>query len=1019
MCGSDPRKDGATGRRRRVGEAKMDRLMPDLDIHGNSRGGPLLLVPSGRPFVGLLSLLRRRGGYGWFVVADWLRTEDLSWNRPQADDARRAGPVSATPARATCGNVEHNTTGSDPQPDAPVSNIAWPRPLDPSSSSLGYPLGPRPVTARYLGASTGPWKAPRVVGSSSQPPSRPADRTQPSSGRASRGPLAGEHKHWIPMGLKQQRPGKLESSMTHRASKHGTGELQRPAEGPARAEGPVDTSNMEDQAPNPTVVAVSTEYLLRYVQEGATAAPAAQADAVVQMDGRAPNQPPPGKRHASLSFNRLQKNIGMRTSSTPTRQMVQDASLASHFVGPRWWWWQALAAILAPWIPALVPGVRPRCSSPAAVAEALAAPRASASPSAASQCRTADARVTNARLQHRSLPDAVLQRAGSVVGRNREGYLRCYILDPRFMLACAVQRAMTGATRHGARIGHVAAGSSTAIRPKPGRQPPKPSGRQRQSKNPTNLDADESSAALQRALRMTRAHARSYARTLGLRTRTAPTSSPSPAPASHPWMDLRSCLIRSGPVPIQSTPILADPKASRPPPPPLFFSLPLAAGSTSTVHQQQPWPDLLALPLSPSALVTPPEEPDRQPETDGQAAQRNSSEQQRTRASPPPRAPARPTGGFLFPIFFARPVLDRSSARSSTTNHRSLIRLSSRVSTGCWRAFSALRSRTRSQPTFSTPTLSRLLLLSTSRPRSSVAFAAAPLLRLSSSSSSASASASSKHRSSVAPPQRISSPCRRTRNSFHPQLASREERFVCSAAMAGRMVLYKLVVLGDGGVGKTALTIQLCLQHFVETYDPTIEDSYRKQVVIDGQPCMLEVLDTAGQEEYTALRDQWIRDGEGFVLVYSISSRSSFTRIKRFHHQIQRVKESCASSPSYPGSPISAASPQLPVPIMLVGNKSDRVTEREVSTQEGHALARELGCEFVEASAKNCINVEKAFYDVVRILRRQRQQASRPPAGSSGRSRTGNGDIGGREREAPRYRRGKDGEKSKSKCVVL
>ena len=108
---------------------------------------------------------------------------------------------------------------------------------------------------------------------------------------------------------------------------------------------------------------------------------------------------------------------------------------------------------------------------------------------------------------------------------------------------------------------------------------------------------------------------------------------------------------------------------------------------------------------------------------------------------------------------------------------------------------------------------------------------------------------------------------------------------------------------------------------------------------------MLEVLDTAGQEEYTALRDQWIRDGEGFVLVYSISSRSSFTRIQRFHNQIQRVKESSASSPSYPGSPISSAAPTAPVPIMLVGNKSDRVTEREVSTQEGHALARELGCE--------------------------------------------------------------------------
>lgn len=181
---------------------------------------------------------------------------------------------------------------------------------------------------------------------------------------------------------------------------------------------------------------------------------------------------------------------------------------------------------------------------------------------------------------------------------------------------------------------------------------------------------------------------------------------------------------------------------------------------------------------------------------------------------------------------------------------------------------------------------------------------------------------------------------------------------------------------------------------------------------------MLEVLDTAGQEEYTALRDQWIRDGEGFVLVYSISSRSSFTRIKRFHHQIQRVKESCASSPSFPGSPLSAASPELPVPIMLVGNKSDRVTEREVSTQEGHALARELGCEFVEASAKNCINVEKAFYDVVRILRRQRQHAARPSGSASGRSRTANGEVGGREREAQRPRRSKDGEKGK-KCIVL
>lgn len=102
--------------------------------------------------------------------------------------------------------------------------------------------------------------------------------------------------------------------------------------------------------------------------------------------------------------------------------------------------------------------------------------------------------------------------------------------------------------------------------------------------------------------------------------------------------------------------------------------------------------------------------------------------------------------------------------------------------------------------------------------------------------------------------------------------------------------------------------------HNHQTYDPTIEDSYRKQTVIDDQPCMLEVLDTAGQEEYTALRDQWIREGEGFLIVYSIASRTTFERVERFHSQISRVKDQ---------------DPRR-VPIMVVGNKMDKVNEREV-----------------------------------------------------------------------------------------
>ena len=192
---------------------------------------------------------------------------------------------------------------------------------------------------------------------------------------------------------------------------------------------------------------------------------------------------------------------------------------------------------------------------------------------------------------------------------------------------------------------------------------------------------------------------------------------------------------------------------------------------------------------------------------------------------------------------------------------------------------------------------------------------------------------------------------------------------------------------------------------------------------------MLEVLDTAGEEEYTALRDQWIRDGEGFVLVYSISSRASFSRIKKFHHQIQRVKESAvAGSPTFPGSPLSqtmSIPPLGPAPVMLVGNKCDRVTEREVSTQEGSALAKQLNCEFVEASAKSCVNVEKAFFDVVRQLRKQRANlpSRQPTSMQDGMYQQRNNKVprtyayeDGVDSRKTRYRRER---KAGSKCVIL
>ena len=99
------------------------------------------------------------------------------------------------------------------------------------------------------------------------------------------------------------------------------------------------------------------------------------------------------------------------------------------------------------------------------------------------------------------------------------------------------------------------------------------------------------------------------------------------------------------------------------------------------------------------------------------------------------------------------------------------------------------------------------------------------------------------------------------------------------------------VVLGSGGVGKSALTFRLITDSFVVSYDPTIEDDYRKSITIDGQVERLDILDTAGQEEYNSMRDMWYQSGEGFLLVYSITNRSTFEELNEVYKEILMAKD--------------------------------------------------------------------------------------------------------------------------------
>ncbi|KAI8850659.1 ras family-domain-containing protein [Chytridium lagenaria] len=163
---------------------------------------------------------------------------------------------------------------------------------------------------------------------------------------------------------------------------------------------------------------------------------------------------------------------------------------------------------------------------------------------------------------------------------------------------------------------------------------------------------------------------------------------------------------------------------------------------------------------------------------------------------------------------------------------------------------------------------------------------------------------------------------------------------------ANLMREYKIVVVGGGGVGKSALTIQFIQSQFVDEYDPTIEDSYRKQCVIDSESVVLDVLDTAGQEEYSAMREQYMRSGEGFLLVFSITSRSSFEEVHTFHQQILRVKD------------------RDWFPVVLVGNKADLESHRAVASSEG----RESGT-FIRARTR--VNVDEAFHLLIRAIRNE------------------------------------------------
>lgn len=176
----------------------------------------------------------------------------------------------------------------------------------------------------------------------------------------------------------------------------------------------------------------------------------------------------------------------------------------------------------------------------------------------------------------------------------------------------------------------------------------------------------------------------------------------------------------------------------------------------------------------------------------------------------------------------------------------------------------------------------------------------------------------------------------------------------------------RFVVLGKPGVGKSALVVRFLTKRFIWEYDSSQERTYRHQTVIDEEHVLLEILDTAGPAKDDSIqREGMIRWADGFVIVYAVNDRESFDEArdtKQYLDQVKRTNVHC----------------------VLIGNKTDLLHERKVTTSEGRQLALELSCAFVETSASDSMTeISEAFQDLHRDIRRRKQMEGKPRRRSS------------------------------------
>lgn len=168
--------------------------------------------------------------------------------------------------------------------------------------------------------------------------------------------------------------------------------------------------------------------------------------------------------------------------------------------------------------------------------------------------------------------------------------------------------------------------------------------------------------------------------------------------------------------------------------------------------------------------------------------------------------------------------------------------------------------------------------------------------------------------------------------------------------------LFKYIIIGDTGVGKSCLLLQFTDKRFQPVHDLTIGVEFgARMITIDGKQIKLQIWDTAGQESFRSITRSYYRGAAGALLVYDITRRDTFNHLSSW---LEDARQHSNSN----------------MVIMLIGNKGDLEARREVKKEEGEAFAREHGLVFMETSAKTAANVEEAFIDTAKEIYRKIQE---------------------------------------------